>query len=230
MQEEQSTKPYLYFENIINGITDIPKRIQSYLGHAILVRNEEQRIAMEQQKQNDTLSPPVTADSGGFKIPFLNWFAAKKDDAIVKEETHNEESPVKDDSVPMGESPVKDDSVPIGESPVKYDSVPMGESPVKDDSVPIGETPVKYDSVPMGESPVKDDSVPMGESPVKDDSVPIGETPVKDDSVPMGESPVKDDSLQMGEVSPLDKNDSGAIIASKLETKLLSKVCKVRDW
>ena len=70
----------------------------------------------------------------------------------------------------------------------------------------------------------------MGESPVKDDSVPMGESPVKDDSVPMGESPVKDDSVPLGEVSPLGEDNSGAIIAPKLETKSLSKVCKVRDW
>ena len=87
MQEELSTRPYLFYEQIINGITDIPKRIQTYLGNVILVKNEEHRIELEKQKEIEkqkSLEIPLEDDgqdksTGWFKLPLFGWVEEKNE-------------------------------------------------------------------------------------------------------------------------------------------------------
>ena len=81
MQSEESTKPYLYYEQIINGIVSIPKRIQSFISDAILVKNEQHRIELEKQKQALTTRLSIededdkSGDKGLFKLPLFGWFS-----------------------------------------------------------------------------------------------------------------------------------------------------------
>ena len=83
MQIEESTKPYLYYEQIINGLFVIPKRIQTYLGNAILVRNEQHRIELEKQKKADAINLSIVEEKeetdtneGLFKLPLFGWFSS----------------------------------------------------------------------------------------------------------------------------------------------------------
>ena len=49
--EEESTKPYVYYERILNGISEIPESIKQKLEHIILIKNENKRIEEEQQQK-----------------------------------------------------------------------------------------------------------------------------------------------------------------------------------
>ena len=81
MQIVESTKPYLYYEQIINGLVSIPKRFQTYLGNAILVKNEQHRIELEKQKVAERLTleeeqgQPDTS-KGLFRLPLFGWFSS----------------------------------------------------------------------------------------------------------------------------------------------------------
>jgi len=99
-QPAESTKPYLYYEQIINGLVSVPKKIQEYLGEAILVRNEKQRIEMEKQKQEDEAKrlslveeekpqeeENASSNNSLFKLPLFGWFSSNK-------KTEDEEKPV----------------------------------------------------------------------------------------------------------------------------------------
>jgi hypothetical protein len=71
-----STKPYLYFEQIMNGIVSIPESVQDKLKNVMLVRQEEL------QKQKET----PTEESG-----LLSWFKPKEEEQ-TKEEPYEGES------------------------------------------------------------------------------------------------------------------------------------------
>lgn len=96
MQPAESTKPYIYYEQIINGLVNVPKKFQEYLGEAILVRNEKQRIEMEKQKEEaeakkrlslvEEENPQVEESSSGnnnslFKLPLFGWFSSNSPQA-----------------------------------------------------------------------------------------------------------------------------------------------------
>ena len=57
MEKEESTKPYVYYERILNGIVEIPKTIQDKMANIILIKNqkkmEEQQKEMEEQQQKE---------------------------------------------------------------------------------------------------------------------------------------------------------------------------------
>ena len=99
MQSEESTKPYLYYEQIINGIVSIPKRIQSFISDAILVKNEQHRIELEKQKQALTTRLSIededdkSGDKGLFKLPLFGWFSFgdKKDQSNDAVKTSEQE-------------------------------------------------------------------------------------------------------------------------------------------
>ncbi len=99
MQSEESTKPYLYYEQIINGIVSIPKRIQSIISDAILVKNEQHRVELEKQKQALTTRLSIededdkSGDKGLFKLPLFGWFSFgdKKDQSDVAGKTLEQE-------------------------------------------------------------------------------------------------------------------------------------------
>ena len=49
--EEESTKPYVYYERILNGISEIPESIKQKLEHIILIKNENKLIEEQQQRE-----------------------------------------------------------------------------------------------------------------------------------------------------------------------------------
>jgi hypothetical protein len=78
---QTSTKPYLYYEQIINGLVDVPKRIQKYLGDAIVLKNEQRRAAAEQKEAKALeIEPPpedtVSNNTGLFKFPMFGWLSS----------------------------------------------------------------------------------------------------------------------------------------------------------
>ena len=127
MQTSESTKPYLYYEQIINGLVGIPKRISTYLGHAILVRNEQHRLELEKQRQLETTRLPIEVEEdksdnkGLFKLPLFGWLSSgdKKDQEDLPKDV--EENPLKE-ALPeyVEESPLKE-ALPedVDENPLK---------------------------------------------------------------------------------------------------------------
>jgi hypothetical protein len=78
---QTSTKPYLYYEQIINGLVDVPKRIQKYLGDAIVLKNEQRRAAAEQKEAKALEIEPPPEDTGSnntglFKFPLFGWLSS----------------------------------------------------------------------------------------------------------------------------------------------------------
>ena len=210
---QESTRPYLYFENIINGITAIPKNIQGYLGNVILVRNEEQRIERERQKQLEILSPPE-ADTGGFKIPFSDWFTSNKVVANTSSTGNSEKSletpPVETPSVentpiaeitPIENTPVENtpinESIPVENTPVENtpinESIPVENTPIE--STPINEnTPIE--STPIESTPINE-SIPVENTPVE--STPVVNTPIENtpiESIPIESTPVENTPIE----------------------------------
>ena len=115
MQTVESTKPYLYYEQIINGLVSIPKRFQTYLGNAILVRNEQHRIELEKQKvaEAERLAleeekGPTDTSKGLFRLPLFGWFSSGNEE--IKTTSQNNVIDVKAVSNEVfNEVPVKDD-------------------------------------------------------------------------------------------------------------------------
>ena len=153
MHTAESTKPYLYYEQIINGLVGIPKRISSYLGDAILVRNEQHRLELEKQRQLKTTRLPIdvgddSSDNKGlFKLPLFGWLSSgdkKVQEALPKdvEETPLKESLPKDVEVTsLKEASPKDVEVtPLKESlPKDVDESSLKEALPKD----VEESPLK---------------------------------------------------------------------------------------
>ena len=99
-----STKPYLYFEQIMNGIVSIPESVQDKLKNVMLVRQEEL------QKQKKT----PTEESG-----LLSWFKSTKEEEHIEEPITKEESGIsswfksneKEPSEKEEESPKKEEGI-----------------------------------------------------------------------------------------------------------------------
>jgi hypothetical protein len=73
---QASTKPYVYYEQIINGLFNIPKNIQSYLGNVILVKNERDRANLANEKSQIAALPHedgVTKSTFGSSL--FGWFS-----------------------------------------------------------------------------------------------------------------------------------------------------------
>jgi hypothetical protein len=153
MQTAESTKPYLYYEQIINGLVGIPKRISTYLGHAILVRNEQHRLELEKQRQLETTRLPIDVEKdssdnkGLFKLPLFGWLSSG--DKKVQEELPKdvEESPLKEvlpndvEETPLKEASASDvEETPLKEVlPKDVEETPLNEALPKD----VEETPLK---------------------------------------------------------------------------------------
>jgi hypothetical protein len=99
---QTSTKPYLYYEQIINGLVDVPKRIQKYVGDAIILKNEQRKAAAE--KTLEVEPPPEDAESnntGLFKFPLFGWLSslsAKKTDSDSESNSEKEVEATPEDS------------------------------------------------------------------------------------------------------------------------------------
>ena len=82
---QESTKPYLYYEQIINGLINIPSTIHSYLGNVNLIRNNEQRANLE--NVNSTVAAPLPTEQGNPAVssPLFGWFSKNKLADTIKE-------------------------------------------------------------------------------------------------------------------------------------------------
>ena len=82
---QASTKPYLYYEQIINGLINIPSTIHSYLGNVNLIRNNEQRANLE--NVNSTVAAPLPTEQGNAAVssPLFGWFSKNKLADTIKE-------------------------------------------------------------------------------------------------------------------------------------------------
>ena len=153
MQTAESTKPYLYYEQIINGLVGIPKRISSYLGHAILVRNEQHRLELEKQRQLESIRLPIEVEEdksdnkGLFKMPLFGWLSSgdKKDQEDLPRDV--EETPLKEalpedvENSTLKEASTKDvEEAPFEKTlPKDVEESPLEESLSKD----LGENSLK---------------------------------------------------------------------------------------
>jgi len=72
-----STKPYLYFEQIMNGIVSIPESVQDKLKNVMLVRQEElqKQEELRKQEQEQEENPGL-----------LSWFKSKKEEPTKEQE------------------------------------------------------------------------------------------------------------------------------------------------
>lgn len=144
-QTAESTKPYLYYEQIINGLVSVPKRIQTYLGDAILVRNEQQRIEKEKEEQerrkqtlaieNEPASSSSANDGGFFKLPLFGWFNRKESATAEQKSVSEEKTPMSEN----GEESSDPKSLPSdGEEPSEQKSLPSDgeEEPSEQKSLP----------------------------------------------------------------------------------------------
>jgi hypothetical protein len=91
---QESTKPYLYYEQIINGLVSIPKRIQTYLSDKILVRNEQHRLELEKQKQSEAERLSLEEEnqpssSGLFQSPLFGWLSENKENTTTPGENES---------------------------------------------------------------------------------------------------------------------------------------------
>jgi hypothetical protein len=82
---QESTKPYLYFEQIMNGIVSVPESVKAKLSNVLLVRRQELEKNREQEKSSITswFSSPVassreepekTEEKSKFSI--ASWFSS----------------------------------------------------------------------------------------------------------------------------------------------------------
>jgi len=125
---QTSTKPYLYYEQIINGLVDVPNRIQKYLGDAIVLKNEQRRAAAEQEEAKALEIEPPPEDAGSnnaglFKFPLFGWlssFTTKEPKQESESESDNEvEVPLfnGDESVTLSEKESSDEVLPSEKEP-----------------------------------------------------------------------------------------------------------------
>ncbi len=107
---QTSTKPYLYYEQIINGLVDVPKRVQKYLGDAIVLKNEQRKAAeVEQEKVNeqrlDIEQPPDDTGSKNisslFKFPLFGWFSSNTTTKAPEQPSESESESDKEVEVPL---------------------------------------------------------------------------------------------------------------------------------
>ena len=175
MQTVESTKPYLYYEQIINGLVSIPKRFQTYLGNAILVRNEQHRIELEKQKvaEAERLAleeekGPTDTSKGLFRLPLFGWFSSGNEEGETASQNNVIDVKAVSNEV-FNEVPVKDDD---GTDEVPNDV--SNEVSVKDVKSVSNEVPVQDVKSVSNEVPVNDE---VSKNSVNDEVVSTVEAP-----------------------------------------------------
>ncbi len=76
MSKEESTKPYLYFEQIMNGIVSIPESVQNKLQNVMLVRQQE--LTKEKEEEPSWFSSDKEEEEEEEK-PSTSWFSFDKE-------------------------------------------------------------------------------------------------------------------------------------------------------
>ena len=158
MQTVESTKPYLYYEQIINGLVSIPKRFQTYLGNAILVRNEQHRIELENQNVAEAERLAIEEEKGQtdtskglFRLPLFGWFSSGNEEGETASQNNVIDVKAVSNEV-FNEVPVKDDD---GTDEVPNDV--SNEVSVKDVKSVSNEVPVQDVKSVSNEVPVNDE-------------------------------------------------------------------------
>jgi len=139
---QTSTKPYLYYEQIINGLVDVPKRIQKYLGDAIVLKNEQRRAAAEQKEAKALEIEPPPEDAGSnntglFKFPLFGWLSS-----LTTKEPKQESESESDNEV---EVPLFD-----GDKPVTLSEKESSEKVLTDEVLPSDKEPSDKESSDNG--------------------------------------------------------------------------------
>jgi hypothetical protein len=82
---QESTKPYLYFEQIMNGIVSVPESVKAKLSNVLLVRRQQLEKNREQEKtETETEKSSITS-----------WFSSPEASSL---ETNVDEEPEKEKS------------------------------------------------------------------------------------------------------------------------------------
>ena len=163
---QTSTKPYLYYEQIINGLFNIPKNIQSYLWNVILVKNEGDRANLDKQKI--FVAPlPIEQDNNQTTLgsSLFGWFSKTTAEAPP---------PVDSDSESPSETSVSSDS----------DTPPGSDTPSDSQAPSVSETPHVSDA--PSDSQASSDSETLSEPQASSDSetLSVSETPPETNETP----------------------------------------------
>lgn len=88
MSEPESTKPYLYFERIMNGIVSIPESVQQKLSNVMLVRQNELQKQREEQKEHE--EQKQKEEEVEEKSSILSWFNKSEPESELELESESE--------------------------------------------------------------------------------------------------------------------------------------------
>ena len=111
---EESTKPYLYFERIMNGIVSIPASVESKLSNVMLVRRQELDKRASSSSASDSGSSEESAsDSEESRTPFSvvkSWFSKRTEfpsnsSNSVQEQSSEEQSSEEQSEEPLVQKP-----------------------------------------------------------------------------------------------------------------------------
>lgn len=96
MSKGESTKPYIYFEQIMNGIVSIPEAVQAKLTNVMLVRRKELDEKREPEsnqgimswfngkRDNEVVSEPEPEKTES-NNDIMSWFKGRQDNEVVPE-------------------------------------------------------------------------------------------------------------------------------------------------
>lgn len=112
---QESTKPYLYFEQIMNGIVSVPESVKAKLSNVLLVRRQELEKNRE-QKQTETENSSITSwfsspvnksdeepEKEKSKFSIASWFSSSnKESKESDSETVKEPEEVKQEQIKPG--------------------------------------------------------------------------------------------------------------------------------
>ena len=187
---QASTKPYVYYEQIINGLFNIPKNIQSYLGNVILVKNERDRANLANEKSQIAALPHedgVTKSTFGSSL--FGWFSKTETPPETNETPSNKpfnEPPPETNETPSNKpfnEPPSDKPPPeTNETPPETNETPsdkpLSETNETPSDKPLFETNETPSDKPFNETP---SDKPFNETP---SDKPFNETPPETNETP----------------------------------------------
>ena len=108
---EESTKPYLYFERIMNGIVSIPASVEAKLSNVMLVRRQE--LNKRSSSDSDSGSEESESSSEESRTPFSvvkSWFSKRTEfpsnsSNSVQEQSSEEQSSEEQSEEPLVQKP-----------------------------------------------------------------------------------------------------------------------------
>ncbi len=113
---KESTKPYLYFERIMNGIVSIPASVESKLSNVMLVRRQELDKRASSSSASDSGSSEESAsdseesasDSEESRTPFSvvkSWFSKRTEFPSNSSNSVQEQSSEEQSEEPLVQKP-----------------------------------------------------------------------------------------------------------------------------